>query len=588
MLLAWLPWLGLLVVYDELRAAVSVAPGGRVRAAQIAVDKVVGAGAVPTVWLQQHLWSAGRLHWYDYAVWAVYMTHFFVVWLVAAMLWRADRARFARYALVTVVLTLSAFLVYWLFPAQPPWLAAEAGRIGPVERIVPRVWDHLGLTSVTSVYDNGDLVNTVAAMPSLHAAYPMMLLLFFWAAGRRVRIGLGAVHARDGLRARLQRRALRHRHPRGLGVGGAGVGRGRGGVPGGRSPACGAALRAPMRSAPSRRERSMTTAAGERLIQCDGVDLCVEAFGDPGDDAILLIHGASASMLWWEEALCARIAAGGRYVIRFDNRDTGRSSAWPPGRPGYGIGDMAGDAIGILDALGVTRAHVVGRSMAGAIAPLVAARDPGRVASLTLVSTTPGDPGLSPMADAVVRSTAGAGPDPADPASVVAFIVGLMRVYAGGSPHFDEAATRALAERDVARTANVASCLTEPLPHRVRRRGRAGRRPGADARRARRPRPVFGLDHGARAAAGDPRRGPAGPRGHGPRRAAARVGPLRRGPARTHRGVVALVSPSRRRPSARGRAATRRPSRPTAPASRRAATATRPPRPSGRWAAPSA
>ena len=190
MLLAWLPWLGLLVVYDELRAAVSVAPGDAYVGAQIGLDKVLGAGAIPTVWLQDHLWSAGHLHWYDYGVWAVYMTHFFVVWLVAAMLWRADRARFARYALVTVVLTLSAFLVYWLYPAQPPWLAADAGRIGAVERVVPLVWDHIGLTSVRSVYDNGDLVNTVAAMPSLHAAYPMMLLLVFWDAGRRVRIGL--------------------------------------------------------------------------------------------------------------------------------------------------------------------------------------------------------------------------------------------------------------------------------------------------------------------------------------------------------------------------------------------------------------
>jgi membrane-associated phospholipid phosphatase len=190
MLVAWLPWLGLLVVYDELRAAVSVVPSDAYVSAQIAVDKVVGAGAVPTVWLQQHLWSAGHLRWYDFAVWAVYMTHFFAVWLVAAMLWRVDRTRFARYAVVTIVLTLSAFLVYWLYPAQPPWLAAETGRIGPVERIVPLVWDHIGLTSVQSVYDNGDLVNTVAAMPSLHAAYPMMLLLFFWGAGRRVRIGL--------------------------------------------------------------------------------------------------------------------------------------------------------------------------------------------------------------------------------------------------------------------------------------------------------------------------------------------------------------------------------------------------------------
>jgi membrane-associated phospholipid phosphatase len=191
MLLAWLPWLGLLVVYDELRAAVSVTPAEAHVGAQIAVDKVIGLGAVPTVWLQAHLWRAGRIHWYDYGVWAVYTTHFFAVWLVAAALWRADRRRFARYAAVTVVLTLSAFLVYWLYPAQPPWLASDSARIGPVERIVPLVWDHLGLTSITSVYDNGDLVNTVAAMPSLHAAYPMMLLLFFWDAGPRVRALLG-------------------------------------------------------------------------------------------------------------------------------------------------------------------------------------------------------------------------------------------------------------------------------------------------------------------------------------------------------------------------------------------------------------
>jgi membrane-associated phospholipid phosphatase len=190
MLLAWLPWLALLVVYDELRASVSATPAEAHAGTQIAVDKLVGLGAVPTVWLQRHLWSPGHVRWYDYAVWAVYMTHFFAVWLVAAALWRCDRARFTRYAAVTVVLTLSAFLVYWVYPAQPPWLTSDLSRIGPVGRIVPLVWDHLGLTSITSVYDNGDLVNTVAAMPSLHAAYPMMLVVFFWGAGPRVRAGL--------------------------------------------------------------------------------------------------------------------------------------------------------------------------------------------------------------------------------------------------------------------------------------------------------------------------------------------------------------------------------------------------------------
>jgi hypothetical protein len=192
MLLAWLPWLGLLVVYDELRGAVSVVPADAHVAPQIALDRWLGGGVTPTEWLQRTLWSPGHLHWYDVAVWAVYMTHFFAVWLVAALLWRRSRERFGGYAALTIVLTLAAFLVYWRYPAQPPWLAADLGHLGPVDRIPPLVWDRLGVSSMQSVYENGSLVNTVAAMPSLHAAYPFMLLLFFWPAGRRVRAALGA------------------------------------------------------------------------------------------------------------------------------------------------------------------------------------------------------------------------------------------------------------------------------------------------------------------------------------------------------------------------------------------------------------
>lgn len=190
MLLEWLPFFGLLVAYDFLRGAVAVAPERAHVAAQIAVDKALAGGAVPTVWLQQHLWSPGHPHWYDYGVWVVYMTHFFVVWVTAAVLWRVSRRRFRRYAVLTVVLTLAAFLTYWLYPAQPPWLTADAGHLPAVDRIVPDVWGHVGVTTVQSVYENDHLVNAVAAMPSLHAAYPFMLLLFFWPAGRRLRIGL--------------------------------------------------------------------------------------------------------------------------------------------------------------------------------------------------------------------------------------------------------------------------------------------------------------------------------------------------------------------------------------------------------------
>ena len=174
----------------------------------------------------------------------------------------------------------------------------------------------------------------------------------------------------------------------------------------------------------------------------------------------MLVHGVSASMLWWEEALCERIAASGRYVIRFDNRDTGRSVSYPPGRPEYSLRDMADDAVGILDALGIGSAHLVGRSMAGAIVALAAMDHPHRVASLTLVSTTSGDAHLPPMSEEVIRFSSSPGPDPSDPAAVVSFIVGLMKVYAGGSPYYDEDAVRALAERDVLRTLNIAACLT--------------------------------------------------------------------------------------------------------------------------------
>ena len=191
LLLEWLPFFGLLVAYDRLRGAVSVAPGHAHVDAQLAFDKALGGGEVPTVWLQQHLWHAGHPRWYDYGVWAVYMTHFFAVWVTAAVIWRVARDRFRRYAVTAVALSLSAFATYWAFPAQPPWMAGETIKMASVDRIVPEVWGQLGVGTAQSLYENRDFVNPVAAMPSLHAAFPLMLLLFFWSAGRWVRLALG-------------------------------------------------------------------------------------------------------------------------------------------------------------------------------------------------------------------------------------------------------------------------------------------------------------------------------------------------------------------------------------------------------------
>src|SRR5688500_10114040 len=132
--------------------------------------------------------------------------------------------------------------------------------------------------------------------------------------------------------------------------------------------------------------------AGEKMVRANGVDLCVEAFGDPTDPALLLIMGSSASMDWREDELCRRLA-GSRFVIRYDQRDTGRSVTYPAGAPPYTMHDLAADAVGVLDAFGLARAHVVGMSMGGAVAQLVALDHADRVMSLTLIATAAAGPG---------------------------------------------------------------------------------------------------------------------------------------------------------------------------------------------------
>ena len=139
--------------------------------------------------------------------------------------------------------------------------------------------------------------------------------------------------------------------------------------------------------------------SSEQIVEVNGVQLCAQTFGSADDPAVLLVMGLSASMLHWEDEFCERLAAGSRFVIRYDHRDTGRSVAYPPGAPGYTGNDLDADAAGLLDALGVSPAHIVGFSAGGGIAQVLALDYPDRVASLTLISTSPGSgadlPGMS-------------------------------------------------------------------------------------------------------------------------------------------------------------------------------------------------
>jgi len=193
----------------------------------------------------------------------------------------------------------------------------------------------------------------------------------------------------------------------------------------------------------------------EKLYPVNGVELCAQTFGDPADPAVLLIHGASASMLWWETGLCTRLAERGRYVIRYDQRDTGRSTSYPPGRPGYSMRDLAADAVGLLDALGIDRAHVVGQSMSGGTVLVLGVDHPSRVASLTFVSTTTGDKDLPPPSSSLPRFEP---PDFADPAAVEEYVVRAIEAELLG--YFDEAPTRDLVRRDIARARDFEASLT--------------------------------------------------------------------------------------------------------------------------------
>jgi pimeloyl-ACP methyl ester carboxylesterase len=201
--------------------------------------------------------------------------------------------------------------------------------------------------------------------------------------------------------------------------------------------------------------------SNEKIVRANEVDLCVETFGDPADPPILLIHGAAASLLAWEDEFCERLAAGSRFVIRYDHRDTGRSVSYEPGAPQYTLRDLAADVAGLLDAFGLGSAHLVGRSMGGGIAMLAALDYPDRVASLTLVGTSPGGSDLPPMSEEFLAYTRGAGNlDWSDREAVIDHVIGLLRVYSGGSGYFDEAAMRDLVGRDIDRTVNITSSQT--------------------------------------------------------------------------------------------------------------------------------
>jgi pimeloyl-ACP methyl ester carboxylesterase len=196
--------------------------------------------------------------------------------------------------------------------------------------------------------------------------------------------------------------------------------------------------------------------------RANGIELEYETFGDPGARPLLLIMGLGAQMISWPDDFCSQLADRGFHVIRFDNRDSGLST-WMEdaghadvmaamngdARPAYHLDDLAADAVGLLDALGIEAAHIVGASMGGFIAQLVAINHPDRVLSLTSIMSGPsGVEGVPPKPEGLAVLLVS---PPTTREERIEEAMSARRVLLGPGDPFDEAYERGRAERAVDR-----------------------------------------------------------------------------------------------------------------------------------------
>lgn len=145
------------------------------------IDRALFFGHDPNVWIQKHLNISSTLAWYEYPLAVTYMTHFVFPVGVAVILWVRNRTEWIRYIRRLGLLLAAGVMTYVIFPVAPPWMAAKNGYIDPVRRITARGWSHMGLSTVSKVFERGAAIsNPVAAMPSLHAASALLIVVFFW------------------------------------------------------------------------------------------------------------------------------------------------------------------------------------------------------------------------------------------------------------------------------------------------------------------------------------------------------------------------------------------------------------------------
>lgn len=208
------------------------------------------------------------------------------------------------------------------------------------------------------------------------------------------------------------------------------------------------------------------------MAKANGIELCYEIFGAPDAEPLVLIMGLGAQMIHWDDEFCQQLAGRGFRVIRFDNRDIGKSTRLTGGKPlramdliklrlfkiapeaPYKLWDMANDVVGLLDTLGIKKAHIVGASMGGMIAQEIAMQHPDRVLSLTSIMSSTGNPKLpQPTREASAILLA---PPPATKAEYIERFGQTWKVLRAGSFPQDEAKDPERAEATYARGLNPA------------------------------------------------------------------------------------------------------------------------------------
>lgn len=204
----------------------------------------------------------------------------------------------------------------------------------------------------------------------------------------------------------------------------------------------------------------------QQTIKYNDIELCTESFGNSINPSILLIMGATASMIWWDDDFCRKLSQKGYFVIRYDNRDTGCSTCYEPGNINYSVIDMVEDAIAVLNGYKIEKAHFVGMSLGGMIAQLTELIHPERVLTLTLISSSVWDdrPELPQVDNKVINYHQKAGNiDWSNHTSVVEYLAKGWEIIVGSKYQFDLERYLRLSEIELLRAKNIQSMFNHSL-----------------------------------------------------------------------------------------------------------------------------